>query len=182
MWRSIYVTGHELQVDDWGAMFLIQFTFPRISVLINSRKNYFKSLTQNSILHRFIWLQINLPEDKHFNQLPLQIWNKWRGTGIGSLLKVGPDYPPFLEAIVIPSRGFTKISGRILRHMLWDGIKVGFKKTKFFSGKAICLRCCHARAGLNCTSLRNLPKPVSVQLHQLPWPLVLKSYPSLTSN
>ena len=51
--------------------------------------------------------------------------------GSPSLLKVGPDYPPFLEAIVIPSRGFTKISGRILLHMLWDGIKVGFKKTKF---------------------------------------------------
>lgn len=64
-------------------MFLIQFPFPRLSVLINSRKNYFRSLTQNSILSQFIWLQINLPEDKCFNQLPSQIWNKRRGTGIG---------------------------------------------------------------------------------------------------
>lgn len=52
--------------------------------------------------------------------------------GSPSLLKVRPDYPAFLEAIVIPSKGFTKISERILLHMLWDGIKVGFKKKKFF--------------------------------------------------
>ena len=162
-------------------MFLIQFTFPRISVLINSRKNYFRFLTQNSIPHQFIWLQrtstsTNYPHRSETSEEELGL------AGSPSLLKVGPDYPPFLEAIVIPSMGFTKISERILLHMLWDGIKVGFKKKKFFSGKAICLRCCHARAGLNCTSLQNLPKPVSIRLHQLPWPLVLKSYPSLTSN
>ena len=142
-------------------MFLIQFPLPRLSVLINSRKNYFRSLTQNSILSQFIWLQINLPEDKRFNPRRSETSEEELGlAGSPSLLKVRPDYPAFLEAIVIPSKGFTKISERILLHMLWDGIKVGFKKKKFFfSGKAVCLRCCHARAGLNRTSLRNLPKP-----------------------
>ena len=115
-------------------MFLIQFTFPRISVLINSRKNYFRFLTQNSIPHQFIWLQrtstsTNYPHRSETSEEELGL------AGSPSLLKVGPDYPPFLEAVVIPSMGFTKISERILLHMLWDGIKVGFKKKNSFQAK-----------------------------------------------
>lgn len=117
---------HQTGVISWWLRSNVLDTvyFPRISVLINSGGNYFRSLTQNSVFLQFIWLHINLPEDKLLDQL-LETSKEEMGTGRQPFsIKSQTWLFPFPEATVIPFRGVTKSPDRVLLQKVRYGLRI----------------------------------------------------------